>query len=160
MYICTTCPIISAKTNCAHLQPPEVCLKIDLVSYDNLFVFIQCSYNCFQNISFYGHVWLRRGPNTCGKGNNSSIKSFKLQTLYTRVSSSHYRSMTITAKIVASKMSAVVQIRTIMCINSLITETHTQLSRTSKQMNGQTDGQTDTTFSALSPWTGFNPGFN
>ena len=86
-----------------------------------------------------------------GKGNNSSIKSFKLQTLYTRVSSSHYRSMTITAKIVASKMSAVVQIRTIMCINSLITETHTQLSRTSKQMNGQTDGQTDTTFSALSP---------
>ncbi len=45
---------------------------------------------CLPDVSFYGHVWfVTQGLH------NSSIKSFKLKTLYTRVSSSYYHSMTM-----------------------------------------------------------------
>ena len=47
------------------------------------------------DISFYGHVWLRRGPNSSGSVTQG--KSFKLQLLYTPVSSYYYQSMTIKA---------------------------------------------------------------
>ncbi len=70
----------------------------------------KCQKLVFADISFYGHIWLRRGPNSSGSSpdpltklgpiptnwlHNSSIKSFKLQTLYNRVSSSYYQSITI-----------------------------------------------------------------
>ena len=43
--------------------------------------------------SFYGHVWLRRGPNACSLLKFNKI--FQTPILYTRVSSPHYLSMTI-----------------------------------------------------------------
>ena len=48
----------------------------------------KCQKLVFADVSYYGHVWLRREL-------NSSIKSFKLQSLNTGVSSSYYHSMTI-----------------------------------------------------------------
>ena len=76
----------------------------------------KCQKLVFAGISFYGHVWLRRGLNSSGSvtrgyyiplAHSSSIRSFKLQLLYTCVSSSYYHSITINVKKVFISVRAI-----------------------------------------------------